>query len=35
MEQTKSKFYYGWVVVICAMLCYFFGQIMYTNVMGA
>lgn len=35
METQKNKFYYGWVIVVCAALCYFFGQIMYTNVSGA
>lgn len=29
-----KKMYYGWKIVICAFMCLFFGQLLYTNVMS-
>ena len=33
--KQEGKMYYGWKIVICAFMCLFFGQLLYTNVMGA
>lgn len=32
--MKQEKVYYGWKVVVCAFMCLFFGQLLYTNVMG-